>query len=245
MSHYIVPGCRAEPVALLIKASLSHMSGSFSLSSDVFPHSAACAASRFIKGSHTKPGFNVNSKFCLKKHLLRLFSCPTPLFSFPCEKEGKRRGKRRSPCASQPQPKCGHVKCQTVCARPASVALRKHLGQGERGARASETLHRQPLFCQRRINESGLILNPYEASAVPSGHGCRLTNLTTAWRTSLCARQTRRPGEILVCQHIRYQLSQIPMRGLDLKQEYVVDFTELIVQLNFLRQSTHSSVGFN
>lgn len=34
MSHYVVSWCRAEPVTLLIKASLSRVSGSFSLSAD-------------------------------------------------------------------------------------------------------------------------------------------------------------------------------------------------------------------
>ncbi len=47
MSHYIVSWCRAEPVALLIKASLSRVSGSFSLSADFFPRSAARTASGF------------------------------------------------------------------------------------------------------------------------------------------------------------------------------------------------------
>lgn len=53
MSHYVVSWCRAEPVALLIKASLSHVSGSFSLSADSLQHSAACISSGF------------NQRFCL------------------------------------------------------------------------------------------------------------------------------------------------------------------------------------
>lgn len=47
MSHYVVSWCRAEPIALLIKASLSRVSGSFSFSADFFPHSAARTASGF------------------------------------------------------------------------------------------------------------------------------------------------------------------------------------------------------
>ena len=42
-----VSRCRAEPVTLLIKASLSRVSGSVSLSADCFPHSAARTDSWF------------------------------------------------------------------------------------------------------------------------------------------------------------------------------------------------------
>lgn len=44
MSHCVVSRCRAQSVALLIKASLSRVSGSFSLSADFSPRSAACIA---------------------------------------------------------------------------------------------------------------------------------------------------------------------------------------------------------
>lgn len=117
MSHYVVSWCRAEPVTLLIKASLSRVSGSFSLSADFSPHVAARAAPAFYTMSHhflskAHCGFT----FCFNfVHVLVFALLSSPLFFFYfsiISREGE-RGKhqliheRHHTGGIQPQPNVG------------------------------------------------------------------------------------------------------------------------------------------